>query len=243
MQNRLLRKLEHTNTGTLPGYKKSKRENLEERPFYFLEKSPLVNKRKGAEEYRLGNKHFVMYAKELVKKHSVQTTLVGMTGWSHKTRSVSNLIKELSIAGFFCKTIDAVSNVYFETISVSYASRNEGIRHLDAVLGSGGSSANFMHSMQYPCTVTIGYRQCVESIAKMWNKTQNVDLTLDVLRKYMNRDTCRAQNSPRSGINGRVQGEISKGLLMMAHTSSGNVTSDQRINGVIVGISATYVCV
>ena len=52
-------------TGTLPGYKKSKRENLEERPFYFLEKSPLVNKRKGAEEYRLENKHFVMYARSL----------------------------------------------------------------------------------------------------------------------------------------------------------------------------------
>ena len=176
-----------------------------------------------------------------MKKYAVETTLVGMTGWSHKTRSVSKLVKELSIAGFFCKSIDAVSNVYFETISVSYASRNEGIRHLDAVLGSGGSSANFMHSMQYPCTVTIGYRQCVESIVKTWNKTQNVDLTLDVLRKYMNRDTCRAQNSPRSGINGRVQGEISKGLLMMEHKSSGKVTSDQRISGVIVGISATYV--
>jgi hypothetical protein len=80
----------------------------------------------------------------------------------------------------------------------------------------------------------------MDEVVKMWNRTQDVDLTLNVLRNYMNRDVCRAQNSPRSTITGRVQGEISKGLLMMEHMSSGSVTSDQRIKGTIVGISATY---
>jgi len=230
--------LQGVDVRTLSGYKKSRRENLKERPFYFLEKSPLVKK---SEEYRLRNNLFVMYAQELVKKYNVETTIVGMTGWSHKTRGVSKLIKELSSVGLFCKTIDAVSNVYFETISVSYASRNEGIQHLDAVLGSGGSSANFMHSMQFPCSVGIGYRQCVDDIRKIWDKTQDANLALDVLRKYMNRSTSRAQNSPRCAITGRIQGEISKALLMMEHKSLGEVKAEDKIKGTIVGISATYV--
>tara|TARA_Y200000002_G_scaffold277726_1_gene231869 strand:- start:121 stop:663 length:543 start_codon:yes stop_codon:yes gene_type:complete len=53
--------IQNVDVRTLSGYKKSRRENLDERPFYFLEKSPLVSARKGADAYRLRNEHFVMY--------------------------------------------------------------------------------------------------------------------------------------------------------------------------------------
>ena len=147
--------------------------------FWFLDKKPTsttddLDGRHGAAAVVLEPRHFVQFC--LQTKHKLaargalpDAVMIGIAAWTRDTEledKSHQLIKDLTAEGLLCKKLLQTQEGTFEAAAVGYAygevlaSAPDGqYPELSGVLGSGGSSVQFMHSMKYRACVAA---QCMQ---------------------------------------------------------------------------------
>jgi hypothetical protein len=121
-------------------------------------------------EGQLEPKHFVEFCvqcKQRLRNEGLtpDTVMIGTSAWSRDEErlkdkaykhKVEGLTRDLTHAGLLCKVLDQALEGAFEAAAVGYAfhemqklAGSEQLPKLAGVIGSGGGSVQFMHSMKY----------------------------------------------------------------------------------------------
>eukprot|EP00940_MAST-03C_sp_MAST-3C-sp2_P000204 g204.t1 len=216
-----------------PGYRKAMYDaerddldhKLETHPWYFLKQPPKVVNG----DYRLSPELFTRFCNEHAAEFKVDTTFAGASGWQTQaaktdSKNYRTLTRALANSGLIYKHINPASIVYFETLACAYASKMRGLDNVAGVLGSGGSSANFMHSMREPCVANIGYRDCMVEVIETWRQTHDALTALAVV------DSTR-HLGPDSKSASAAKSEMLKALSIRGVT---------KVSGTVICISASY---
>jgi len=217
----------------------SKVAKLEANPFFFLKKPPRTP---SDAEGTLVSDHFVQFCEEQHSLNDANTTMIGSSAWHRAAQTDYNrgaeaeaLVTRLTESGLLCKKLEHLQEAYFEATAVAYAAFQLKVPKVDAVMGSGGGSVQFMHSMEVPFGLNCGHRMGIEAVLSTYKKTKDIKQALAQVDIYCHRTDCTVD-----GLQGRVQAEVNRERARKVQKYPDNPAMAQKIKGTVIAISACY---
>jgi len=218
---------------------KEKIAKLEANPFFFLKKPP----RTPSDAHgTLMTDHFVQFCEEQAAGNQANTTMIGSSAWHRAAQSdydrgdeAEALVNRLTEAGLLCKKLEHLQEAYFEATAVAYAAFQLEVPKVDAVIGSGGGSVQFMHSMAVPFGLNCGHRMGIRAVTKTYDETKDIKKALEQVDIYCHRTNCSVD-----GLQGRVQAEVNREKVRKTQKYPNRPEIGQKVKGTVIAISACY---
>jgi hypothetical protein len=191
--------------------------------------------------------HFVEFCVQTKKKladagNLPDTVMIGCSAWARDTgklkQEADKLLIDLANAGLLCKKLLQTAEGTFEAAAVAYA--YAGISNggtPSGLIGSGGGSVQFMHSMLYPVNMDCGYRMCEEKLMETYDAkdpVKSLETCFLLAKEY-----ARRTNASVTGFEGRVMGEMAEAQSRQA-TPAAKTAVARKLEGKVVAISACY---
>ena len=160
--------------------------------------------------------------------------MIGTSAWHRGADSdvadpADKLVGRLKELGIQCKTLTHKEEAYYEAVSVAYAAKTLGVPKVDAVIGGGGNSVQYMHEMKIPIGLTCGWKEAQEAMQKEYAKTKDIDAALRVAHDFVNDE----------GVGGgRVQNSIKKATSLYGGKNFKDKIT--KLRGTVICISSCY---
>ena len=153
---------------------------------YFLENNDSVD-----ENYTINTDDFVQWVLEQRSRNKAKKVMIGTSGW-HRVAGADFQVQEAADAlvdrlvklGIHVNTLNQNDEAYYEAISAAYAASVSEIGKVDAVIGSGGVSVQYMFRLKTVVGLQCGTRIGINAMQEVYQKTKDISATLQVADDY-----------------------------------------------------------